>query len=310
MSNKLELYGMLQSGFVEKQNRREAEAQKNPGGDWRGGNSGCITEDGIILGESPRNAVLRHLGIEFPTTLDDDLIFDAGFRNEDHWAELLELSGTPIKQESEIPVSWSLPNGQTITGRPDIVVMNSDDSPKFGIELKLISSNGKMKRHSHFGDGNPIPYHVCQAAHYSHRLGVDWVLGYTSRTHFTSFYWRGDSWKFEHRAMLMDSKNDKPVSISPFISMYDISWKDDVMLLDGKPTIITASGIERFYQYCSDCVTNKVIPTHGNNVDIWGNAEKKPSQHVTYDDFAEASTESGFDEWITQCKEIVEVSRL
>lgn len=297
---KLQLYEMLQRGFEEKQARDKAHRLANPGGSWRGGNSGCITEDGTIIGSSPRGAVLRHLGIEMPTTLDDDLIFDAGLRNEDHWADLLKLANVPHLQEEECPIKWALPNGETITGRPDILLPD-----KFGIELKLISSNGKMQRHSHFGGANPIAYHVCQAAHYSHQAGIPWVLAYTSRAHYTAFYFGAGRWKYEHRSMLMGD-NGKVINVKPFISMYDITWDGDNMLMDGKPTIITATGIERFYQYCSDCVRNKVIPEHGGEIDIWGKKEEKGSHHVTYDDFAEAPTNLGFDEWIVNCRDIME----
>lgn len=313
---------MLQKGFAEKQENRKRENEANPGGDWRGGNSGCITEDGLIIGASPRDAVLRHLGIEIPPTLDDDLIFEAGFKNEEHWTELLTWANVPHKQEEEIPVKWALPNGETITGRPDIVVgaRNTDATrpgvfvPEFGVELKLISSNGKMMRHSHFGEANPIPYMVCQSAHYSSQMGLPWVLAYTSRAHYTAFYWGAAKWKFNqngtepHRSCIVDQKKGTVVNVKPFISMYTLTWEGDNLLMDGNETIITASGIERFYQYCSDCVRDKVIPTHGDNIDIWGKKEPKQSPHVMYDDFAEANTEAGFDQWVTECKDIVEAS--
>lgn len=317
---KLILYDMLQRGFEAKQENRKREQEANPGGSWRGGNSGCMTEDGIIIGESPRKAVLRHLGVETPTTLDDDLIFEAGLLNEVHWTELLTWANVPHKQEEEIPIKWALPNGETITGRPDIVIGSSNTdvrgfTPEFGVELKLISSNGKMMRHSHFGQANPIPYMVCQSAHYSSRMKLPWVLAYTSRAHYTAFYWGAAKWKHSqvengvpHRSMIVDDKNGKVISVGPFISMYTITWDGDKMLMDGKDTIITASGIERFYQYCSDCVRDRVIPTHGDNIDIWGRKEEKPSHHVLYDDFAEANTESGFDQWLIECKDIAEAS--
>jgi len=312
MSNKLVLYKMLQKGFAEKQRQRAEHQQANPGGDWRGGNSGCITEEGIIIGESPRNSVLRHMGVEMPTTLDDDLIFEAGFKNEEHWEELLKLAEVPIKMEEEIPIAWSLPNGETITGRPDIVVgaRNTDVRPgsfvpEFGIELKLISSNGKMVRHAHFASANPIPYHVCQAAHYSNKMGIDWVLAYTNRAHLAPFFMSAKQFQFEHRAVIYTPDGNKVINVKPFISMYDITWDGDTMLMDGKPTLITASGIERFYQYCSDCVADKVIPEHGGDLDIWGNKEKK-NHHVMYDDFVEANTNMGFDQWIAECKDIAE----
>jgi hypothetical protein len=314
MSNKLHLYAAMQKGFAVKQQKDKEHRAANPGGDFRGGNSGCMTEDGRIIGSSPRTAVLRHLGIEIPTTLDDELIFHAGYSNENQWVDLLELAGVPTKQEEEIPIVWSLPDGSTITGRPDMVVMKDEDNeqPLYGIELKLISSNGKMVRHAHFGLANPIPYQVCQSAHYSSKMGVDWVLAYTNRAHFTSFYFGASNWQFNreeiepHRSCIVDDKSGKVVNVKPFISLYDITWDGDTCLVDGKPTIITASGIERFYQYCSDCVRDKVIPSHGDTLDIWGVKEKKQSPHVMYDDFAEASTNMGFDQWVIECREIAE----
>jgi hypothetical protein len=252
--------------------------------------------------------------------LDDDLIFEAGFKNEEHWSQLLTLAEVPHKEEEDIPVAWNLPGGESVGGRPDIVVgaRNTDVRPgsfvpEFGIELKLISSNGKMMRHAHFGEANPISYHVTQAAHYSSKQGIPWVLAYTNRAHFAAFYWGAGKWKFNkegtmpHRACLTDQKTGKVVSVAPFISMYDLTWDGDTLLVDGNPTIITASGIERFYQYCSDCIKNKIIPEHGSDVDIWGNKEPKGSHHSKYDDFAEATTDAGFDQWVMECREIAEV---
>ena len=298
---KLELYKHFQAGFAKKQQLRTSE-----GGDWRGGNSGCMTEDGTIIGYNPRHTVLRHLGVEKRVTLDDDLIFDAGFRNEDHLTELLGLAGVRYKCEEDIPVAWALPNGQTITGRPDIVVGLDGDSwvPHYGIEVKLISSNGKMMAHSHFGEANPNAKHVCQGAHYSSKFGIDWVLAYISRAHYTSFYWRPDRFQFEHRSMLVDESNGKVIKVGPFMSLYDLTWDGDKLLIDDKPTIITASGIERYYQYCSDCVKNEVIPERGGEVDIFGKKVDK-NENVLYDDF-NGATEVSFEAWVADCREIAE----
>jgi hypothetical protein len=307
MPNKNKLYSMLQAGFDKEQEVRAAEPNK--GGDFRGGNSGCLTSDGVFLGYSPRKTVLRHLGVEKPVTLDLQLIFDAGLTNEDSWARLLTSAGIKFKQEEECPIAWSLPNGQTITGRPDIVIGSEGHlgfDPQFGIELKLISSNGKAVRHSHFGNANPVPEHLCQAAHYSHQMGLDWVLAYTSRAHYTSFYFGAKQWQFDHRCMLLDPKSPgKVINLAPFISLYDVTWDGDTALLDGKPTLITASGIERYYQYCSDCVRDGVIPECGGTVDIWGTKEKR-NTNVLYDDFASVSVEDGYDNWVAGCRALVE----
>jgi hypothetical protein len=304
------LYGMIQDGFEVKQKLRAASQIANPGSDWRGGNSGCMTDDGRFIGNSPKDAVLRHLGIEIPKTLDDDLIFEAGVKNEEHWTELLGHAKIPVRCEEEIPVLWSLPNGETIGGRPDTVVgkgtIEDPFEPDFGIEQKLISSNGKMVKHSHFANADPSGGHVCQAAHYSHIIGVDWVIAYTSRAHYAAFYFSASRFKFDHRAMIVDNKSGKVVSVKPFISMYDLTWDNDTALLDGTPTAITASGIQRFYQYCSDCVANKIIPVCGGDYDTWGKRELK-NNNILYDDFA-AATSTNFDDWLMECREIAEVS--
>jgi len=106
--------------------------------------------------------------------------------------------------------------------------------------------------------------------------------------------------------MLIDDKSGKVISVSPFISMYDITWDGDKCLLDGKETLVTASGIERYYQYCSDCVRDKVIPPCGGAVDIWGTKEKRNTNEL-YDDFADADMDNGFDVWVESCRAIVEV---
>ncbi len=294
------LYEIIQRGFRAKQAARTSE-----GGDWRGGNSGCLTEDGIFLGTSPQKTVLRHLGIEMKTTLDDDLMFEGGFKNEEHWQELLGLGEATFKCEEEIPVVWELPNGQTITGRPDIVVGENLDSefvPTFGIELKQIAGNGSMMEYAHFAGATPNSEHVCQSAHYSREIGVPWVLAYTSRVWFFTFMFKASRFKFEHRAMRTDG--EKVITVSPFISLYDVSWDSDIVMIDDVPTKVSGAGITRYYQYCSDCVANGIIPELGGGIDVFGNTPPKNKIEL-YNDYVEADT-SSFEKWVEDCRCISE----
>ena len=303
--DKFRLYHLLEDGFKEKQRRQPVDTVPR----WRGGNSGCLTDDGVCLGEDPRKAVLRFLGIEKPITLADDLIFHAGFTNEDHWTELLKLAPNHpyvIRCEEECPVQWKLNDTDIVTGRPDLMLFK-DDKPVHGVELKLISSNGKMARHSHFGDANPVPKHWVQAAHYSWQYDVPWTLAYTSRAHYTAFYFGAKKFQLDHPAQRWDDKGQKVVSVGPFISMYDLTWEDDTALMDESPTLVTASGIRAFYEYCARCVQTKTVPTiRSGGTDVWGAQEKK-NDVLLYDDFKEARTDS-WSKWVHDCKLIAGVS--
>jgi len=303
---KLEIYDMLQRGFAVKQANRLADQEAHPGSDWRGGNSGCITDSGQIIGYSPRTTVLRHMGVEMPASLDNDLMFEAGYKNEEHWAELLTLAEVPFKSEEEIPVKWALPNGETVGGRPDCVIgePNAEEfTPRLGIEHKLISSNGRLVEHAHFANARPNAQHVCQAAHYSWKMGIDWVLAYTNRSWFFTFTYSRARFG-NHRAMLVDSsgKTEKVILVRPFISMYNLTWEDGRLLVDGKPTIITQEGIQRYYQYCSDCVKNQEVPLQGGGISIWGDPLVK-NDNVLYDSFRDAYL-GNFQDWIVSCKEV------
>ena len=94
--------------------------------------------------------------------------------------------------------------------------------------------------------------------------------------------------------------------IKPFQSFYDVTYEGDNLLLDGEVTNITKSGITAFYEYCSDCIKNKEIPTkRSGGVDHWGKTTKK-NKTLLYDDFKGADTSSGFDAWVADCKRIAE----
>lgn len=161
----------------------ENEASK--AGILRGGNSGCITEDGTILGACPRVTYLRYKGIQADPIPDNrHIMFAAGLGNEDIWLDNLKRSyDGPILCEEDIPTKWETENGTFVTGRPDVVLCSSNDSneplPQLGIELKLISSVWTAR--DILIEDKPKVNHLIQAAHYSWQLDVPFELWYTSR---------------------------------------------------------------------------------------------------------------------------------
>ena len=297
-------YNKLKLGY----DRLEAESEKQEAdklGFFRGGNSGCMLEDGTILGSDPRVAVLRSLGIQKETTMDDALLFQAGHSNEDNLAQWMKESGMEYLQEEECPVKWEVTSGgiqYPVTGRPDFKVQQ-DGKDAYGIELKGIFSVGTAMEVGHFLGNTPKIDNVCQAAHYSYKNNkLPWLLVYVNRSWHNVFYFGAGKFPFDHRALKRDDKTGKPITLSPFMTIFDLDWEGDTLTVNGKPTIITASGIDTYYQYLADCVTSQTIPHEHTSINIWGEASKKDNKKKYYD-FAEASTDS-WGEWIEDCRRI------
>jgi hypothetical protein len=149
-------------------------------GTLRGGSSGCISMN-KPLGSCPRLAALRFSGIQVDEPEESrGFMFDAGLGNEDIWYSLLETvyPKEQILREEEIPITWEV-DGTPVTGRPDIVLTDSDKKPLVGIELKLVSSFWTAR--GVLFNKTPKTIHLTQAGFYSLRLDVPFELWYTSR---------------------------------------------------------------------------------------------------------------------------------
>lgn len=304
------LYKAMQAGWTKLNKESEANEATKLG--WlRGGSSGCITDSGLIIGSDPRTAVLRAEGIQEPVTFDDNLLFQAGHSNEDGVAELLTASGIPFKQEEECPIKWTVVSkgkSMPVSGRPDFIIGESNVStftPSYGIELKGIFSTGTVMEVAHFTAHTPKADNVCQSAHYSWQNNkLPWVLMYVNRGWHNVFYFGERRFTDDHRCIRRDTKTGKPVALGPFMTLYDLTWDGDVLLIDGKPSLITASGIERYYQYLTDCLNDGTIPKEHDSVDVFGGKIKKDKRKIYYG-FKEADT-SSYENWILDCKQIVE----
>lgn len=178
------LWGGLESLLA-----KDISNEKEKVGYLRGGNSGIYFEDkkkAMVAGKCQRLSYLRMKGVTVsPVDVARKLMFRAGIANEDLWYETLkETYPYKILREEDVPTSWETENGTKVTGRPDIVLLDENDKPKVGIELKLVSSLWTAR--DVLFEGRPKFDHLIQAAHYSWQLGIPFELWYTNRADFAT----------------------------------------------------------------------------------------------------------------------------
>lgn len=240
-------------------------------GNLRAGDSGAMSRQGDVIGGCPRRAYVRtQLGIEVdPPTVDRTIMFELGKANETIWVDKLKRvwSGT-IKQEEEIPISWSTTNGTRVTGRPDVVLCDDKGKPVLGIEHKAACSIWTSRDVSF--ELNPKTKHMLQAVHYAWQLKVPYRLVYTQYVDYAmpdfakKFFPLGDP-----RIALNDK--GQPKAVLPHETIYEIDVAPTTGKVryrpesrDGNDTpwataIFTVEDIVRFYEFVSTMAENKTL---------------------------------------------------
>jgi hypothetical protein len=302
MYDKHYYYKMLRLGYLRKELRDRKERLAAPLS-LRGGNSSACFGNRII-GLNPKSAVLRYLGLELPNSFDTQLLFAGGFGNETHHSELLNEAGVDFKEEEQVPINWSVtvlnddeePITFPISGRPDHCLMK-DDKVVFVLEQKQIASSWKSFTLANFGEAQPKPENICQAAHYSYMHGkVPSALVYTSRTWNAA---KKPTSKFinpEHRAV-MKGGEDFVIGIKPHMALYDLEWRDDDYLyMDARKTVITFARIQQYYELIAHSIVTKTIPDFHYS-DQWGKPMTK-SKVEKYWNFKDCP-ETDWDTWIS-----------
>lgn len=166
------------------------EREKEKLGYLRAGNTGMINSDGDIIGSCAAATYLRMKGINGkPVDINKELMFAGGRLNEDHWISVLQSSGFEgkILAEEDIPTRWETSNGVPVTGRPDIVLCQTEDKPTVGIELKQVMSINSA--YNVLVAKEPQLKHLMQAAHYMWQLDCPFELWYTNRNNLDMPSW-------------------------------------------------------------------------------------------------------------------------
>lgn len=242
-------------------------------GTLRAGNSGCLVDvdnEPTVLGKCGRLTHLRSLGWDEATEDQRQLMFGAGYDNEDEWLGTLSRGyGGTIRREGEIPIRWTTSSGVVVTGRPDIVMGQElqrgapssepkvEFTPELGLELKLVSSIWTAYD-VHYKLVPKTP-HLVQAAHYMWQLGVPYKLLYTSRVDWHPPRFPAVQNKILSAGYDIKTKDGprgaEVVKIFPFFREYELELRDGRLyyytqgLTAPVETYITIEGIQAYYEW-------------------------------------------------------------
>lgn len=268
----------------------------------RAGNSGILLQDGRFAGSCPRVAHLRTLSLSAEDVgADRRIMFGGGKSNEDYWYYILGRTwGGPILREEEIPIEWFTENGTKVTGRPDIVlcsggpgVVSSSErtkgladgtiGPQLGLELKMVSAFNTARTVLFKGGGQPKLAHLCQAAHYSWRLGIPFRLVYTSYVDYPIPAWGSRDLPnpgTPGSEYLQYNDRGQAKKIMPFVRVYELDWDGKEMLRYRKEgtekwtaTIVGKAAVEGFYEAVASMGPGVSLPPRPETLDSHGKPE-------------------------------------
>lgn len=273
-----------------------------------------------VSGKCHRLSFLRFKGIRIEEHGEErELMFDGGRGNEDLWAAILLKAWTgKLLREEDVPISWELPSGIKVTGRPDLVLADNDGVPVKGIELKLVSSLWTAR------DvllDKPKPPHLMQAAHYMWRLSeqtgksVPFELWYTSRVDWAV----NGNWvqklfpKKGEKASEYCEYNETSGEIKkvlPFRKGFLLRWKGDtldspleVSPVGGKPnwsaSIVTRRRILDYFEYVAKMEANKELGPRPMNLNADGTkGNYDPCDYCSLKQHCNTWEDKGFEAWL------------
>lgn len=205
------------------------ESEKAKAGNLRVGSAGCVTQDGKVYGNCHRKSLARLLGSDEGVDTPTRIMWQAGELNESAWLDVLSKSWQgKIRCETDIPVEFEV-GGVKVTGRPDMVLCDAEDTPQFLLELKGVF--GISTANSVALKNTPKTENLIQAAAYMMLLGVPGALCYTSRSYVQV----------------------GPTKLRPFYKIFYLQWVDGVLEYRGDDqntftrTVITEQGIRDYY---------------------------------------------------------------
>ena len=278
-------------------------------GTLRGGSAGILTPEGQVYGTCPRLSHLRKLGKQVEVEPYADILFAAGYSNEDIVAEELRAAGIPFKQEEEIPVVWETSNGTKVTGRPDIVILDEAGNPAMGLELKLISSIWTAK--SVMGQGEPKSDHLIQAAHYSWKLDIPWKLVYANRAYWHINYNKFLTTTFKDNEYC-EHKEDRPFRILPAYCVFELEWQGDRLHYrkegteEYTSTEITKDSIESYFEAVAGIIDK--VPPRPTNKHVNGGKSYKACDYCALSDVCDTHESADLQRWTDEAT--IEINKL
>lgn len=304
---------------IERDRRAETEVGKL--GNLRAGMSGILSDNGDTAGACHRKAHLRSLGIEIEQPDSHKLImFELGFASEDITYKILQDSlaeGEILLREEEIPIEWQTANSTKVTGRPDIVICDSNKKPKLGLELKSVHSLWTAK--DVVFASKPKLSNIIQAAHYMHRLQVPYKLVYKS---YSALGQAMSDWaarvckipaKGEPNSQYVDYNDKGGVKgIRQFEIIYDLDidkrGRVRYKLEDSTTwnnTVVTVQDIERFFEFTSKIADTGNLGKRPMALDIRGDkASYSDCQYCPLQSVCDKYETAGYQVWLEQVRKV------
>jgi hypothetical protein len=219
-----------------------------------------------------------------------ELMFSTGRYNETAWLATMNAGikdlGLDLKilQEEEYPIKWTTAAGITVTGRPDMVLVNGKGEPQVGIELKAVCSlwtgvDVALK-------GEPKISHLMQAAHYFWQTKLPYELWYTSSVNY-ALGWAAKGAPAPGSPLSVYCEyNDKggAKNLIPFRVGYVLGWDAGYLTytripVEGQapfPTVktqINPAFIEAYYEYIAALQNTSPLPPVPENISSTGEKE-------------------------------------
>lgn len=261
-------------------------------GNLRAGNSGVLLPGGVVAGDCHRKAHLRTLDLEVdPPNLSRKIMFAGGNLNEIWWLDTLRKTWPGVVlAEDEIPVTWTLPSGHVVSGRPDVVLCDAEKKPVLLLELKSVASLWTAKDVA-FAGAPKLP-NLAQAAHYMWQLGdIPGRLVYTNYTQYVVPSWGNK--QFASRPELTTVKPGKGkspdyVTVNPFVVIYELrfgvggflEFREEDSDAEWIPSIITKERIHDFYVAADALATSQELGGIPATLDYAG--DKKNYSNCSY----------------------------
>lgn len=228
-------------------------------GTLRAGSSGALIGQHVI-GKCHRLSLARYLGLQEPHDDHTYTIFESGNANEEVWLSKVQKGwdGT-VTGEAAYPISWEI-DGKRVTGRPDLVFLDIEGNPQFGVELKVVESIQSAT--SLYFENKPKTDNLIQAAHYSLKFNLPWILVYTFSGIGQPPFWAIKKFNIP-----------KTFKLQPFKLEFKLFWQDGVLGYQTQQgniimTDVTAQSIEDYFQLVVDMDREKDLYLRHSSLDV------------------------------------------
>ena len=268
----------------EEQIRHDIKELKTVKKQWHVASIGTVLPDGNTIGECPRKAILRYLGIKTSAiSTAKSVMFEGGRLNELVWEQKLKRVHSGIVWAGdEKPNDPRIVSDGNLIGHVDVLLCDSSGKIETGIELKTVCSLWTAV--SVFVEKQPKLEHLIQSGLYMKLLGLsEYKLAYTQYVNYYSPEYDFIAQKVNGQfGEFIESKTHKKKEIPKnFLSrrkIYDVKLDFrgyvDFKEEHGEETKyspIDVSTCQKYIELCETAINDNSLPAPSLALDCLGN---------------------------------------